>query len=84
MTSLEALDILYPLKTNEPYYTRSERRNACRIIEKELKALKIIKKLGLVECEFIMCVDYETYKESRNNPISKQEYDLVKGVLLDG
>lgn len=51
------------------------------IIEKELKALYLIRKLGLTEIVYIMCVNYDAYVENRNNPIPKEEFDLLEEVL---
>lgn len=83
MNSLEALKILYPNKTYLPYYTRSEKRNACKVIERELKALEIIKN-KIVDLEYLKCCEnYDQYKTlcSYWNEITEQEYDLLKEVL---
>lgn len=117
---LDALKILYPLKTNEPYYTRNERRYACSIIEKELKegqlAIDIVNRLYDIiggENDIDIILDkvekqkkaleiikpyldkiigmnvydkdfYECFLQIRNKRvlISKEEYDLLKEVLL--
>ena len=36
--------MLYPNKSYEQYYTRNERRYACRVIAKELETLETLKK----------------------------------------
>ena len=71
---LEALKILYPPKTNEPYYSRNERRYACSIIEKELKTLEII--IPIIDLEYV--ID----KWLALGLITQEEYDLLKEVLL--
>lgn len=43
MTSKEALKILYPQKSYQPYYSKSERRHACKVIEEELEVLDALK-----------------------------------------
>ena len=75
---LEALKILYPNKTNEPYYTRNERRYACSIIEKELKALEIIKNKRVD-----IAIFFEPNSSARHRiPLTQEEYNLLKEVLL--
>ena len=83
---LKALEILYPNKTNEPYYTRSERRNACRIIEKELKALEIIKKELCLSVKSGLGEDgsierYLLFANLMMKKIDQEEFDLLKEVL---
>ena len=51
------------------------------LITKKLKALEIIRTIGFHETEYIMCVSYNTYCESRANPIPKEDFDLVNEVL---
>lgn len=82
MKALEALEKLYPKTTYMPYYTRSEKRAFCRIIEKELKALKFIKdtcKLKVYKNKLGQC-----FLEGTDvlYAISQEEYDLLKEVLL--
>lgn len=50
-------------------------------IEKGLKALDIIREIGFHEAEYITCVNYETYCETRDFPISKEEFNLLKEVF---
>lgn len=63
---------------------RSLNRNWVEVVndEKKIKVLEIIKRIGLHEAEYMMCVEYEIYYLSRDNPIPKEEYDLLKEVLL--
>lgn len=88
---LEALEKLYPKTTYMPYYTRSERRAFCKIIEKELKALEIIReKLINVEHFVYFATETSLKEEDRfdlasgcgSKPLTKVEYDLLKEVLL--
>ena len=53
------------------------------IIEKELKALEIIKNIkGLIEDEDLFYDSEEDKYYFFSNEISKEEYDLLKEVLL--
>ena len=47
LTPLEALERLRPKTTYLPYYTRSEKRYYCDIIENALKRLETIDKFGV-------------------------------------
>lgn len=96
LTPLEALRKLYwdkavnneygyngrSKENNEKFYQECKELND--IIEKELKALEIIKSKR-VNLEFLKCSEnYEQYCLicSYGNEISKEEYDLLKEVLL--
>ena len=89
---LEALEKLYPKTTYTPYYTRSERRAFCKEIEKELKALEIIKEKRVNVKDFIFYQNLNgTLAEKEINdlccgcgekPLIQDEYDLLKEVLL--
>ena len=92
MKGLEALDKIKnddfplmvatypPIPTTMNGYTKEE---LFEIIEKELKALEIIKNKN-VELEYLKCCeDYEQYKTlcSYWNEITEEECDLLKEVL---
>lgn len=82
---LEALEKLYPKTTYMPYYTRSERRLFCKIVEKSLKALEIIKEKE-IDIAYIKCCDsrehYNVMCELEKEKLTQEEYDLLKEVLL--
>ena len=84
---LEALKKLYPSKHNFPYYTKQERRWACRIVEftlkKQARALEIIKNKKVnVRCIMSGWVlgKYNSYKA--HIKLTEEEYELLKEVLL--
>lgn len=68
---LEALnDLWYGKKTTETY----------QAVEKELKALEVIKKIIKYDVEVNHNCDIPKYEQ--NEVISKEGYDLLKEVLL--
>ena len=79
---LEALEKLYPKTTYMPYYTRNERRAFCKIIEKELKVLEILKKELMIEVK----EDNGLYRlvtyQSDNHLLRKDQYDILKEAML--
>lgn len=55
------------------------------IIEKELKALEIIRNKSVKISQIKTCLDLYSYNSCLNmydKPITKEEYDLLKEVLL--
>lgn len=56
----------------------------CKEIEKSLKALEIIKEKEVNVFIFLHSGDLETYNDmvEDNRKLKKEEYDLLKGVLL--
>ena len=62
-----------------------EYKKELKIIEKELKALEIIKKKHLLEGlvnSIQKSKNYDDYKNAYITDITKEEYDLLKEVLL--
>lgn len=86
MTSKEALKVLYPNKTYTPYYTKSEKRNACKVIEKDLEVLEILKK-KLVELNRVKTYTdyrvYNCYQYSSDLYLTEKEFNKIKEWLND-
>ena len=56
------------------------------IIEKELKAIQIIKSKNCIDIELLKWADYENYhywKTSKVDDLTKNEFNLLKEVLED-
>ena len=74
---LEALEKL----TNYGYSKMSEKIKYKEIIEKELKALEIIKKHGAYLGALKMYKTVEEYNEAVGDNMTQEEYELLKKVL---
>ena len=85
LTPLEALERLRPKTTYEPYYTRSEKRHYCDIIETALKALEIIKEkmvnINTLIHHCLCLADYNKFQAQRKYELTQEEFDLLKEVL---
>ena len=78
MTSKECLKRI----DEKNYLTEREHKEFLSVVEKELKALEIIKEKR-VDCKsLIECVDADEYNDLWFDiPIDKEEYELLKEVL---
>ena len=79
---MEGLEALKEIKSNP--FSWEKLKDSLDIIEKELKALEIIKKNIKIKVDFSISVNRNSYfMETQEDiiPISKEEYDLLKEVL---
>ena len=92
---LESLEKIKKVKTIIPYRcVQDEYSNEINSVEKELKALKIIKEKQVNIAELMICSSFEDYNEYIYNEyyhfppaieemsLSEEEFDLLMEVLL--
>ena len=88
MKGLEALNRLvdfYNLPSRNPIAYMLEQENLneyANIIKKELKALEIIKEKRVNVRFLISCKTLKEYNDVISDHLTKEEYDLLKEVLL--
>ena len=70
----EAIEVLYPKTTYEPYYTRNYKRYACKVVEKELETLETLKK-------HIKVVNGQLIFKGISPKKNKQDYQKILEVL---
>ena len=86
---LEALDnLMFDLdyhrrRESQYYYPKEEREEYCGTIEKELKALEIVKKKSIWPIFILVDVGLEYYNDNYDVKLTQDEYDLLKGVLCE-
>ena len=89
MTSKEALDLIFDdLRQFEEHFLNGltkEDKERYETIKKELKALEIVKKKSEFSFwDFKHCDNVDEYNElynTRDNRLTQEEFDLLKGVL---
>lgn len=81
---LEALKRIRQETAPNTYNKDFDKEKCCEIIEKELKALDIIRNELPVNVFIIRnSVDYDHYIEFSDDNLSKEQYELLKEVLID-
>ena len=86
MKSLEALKRIRQETCLATYNDDFDKNECCDTIEKELKALEIIKKRR-VDCLVVVLsqtyVEYNDMCETEQDKLTKEEYDLLKEEFFD-
>lgn len=88
MTGLEALNIIVDKCAIKEYNKNGyliswigTTDKECIVIEKELKALELIKEHNIVVAFLRTCPSVEFYNNAKIDKLSKEEFDLLKEVL---